>query len=140
MKYLSLLFAVVMSCQSLANAQTIVPVSTIQPGETLFASDLRVVDAAVNGALQNAQAAIGMEARTVLYAGRPIHARDIGPPAVIERNQIVSLIFSVGGMSIVTEGRALDRASVGEIVRVMNLASRTTISGRANASGVVRVN
>lgn len=140
MKRLGLLAAVSLMSVNFGQAQTIVPVSTIQPGEVLSVVDLRVAEGDVKGAIRDAESAVGLEARTVLYAGRPIRSRDLGPPAVIERNQIVSLIFSVGGMSIMTAGRALDRAASGDSIRVMNLASRTTVSGRASPSGAVRVN
>ena len=36
---------------------------------------------------------VGQEARVVLYAGRPILLDDIGPPAIVTRNQIVRVEF-----------------------------------------------
>ena len=63
----------------------------------------------------------------------------VGAPALVERNQIVELIFARNGLHIVTEGRALDRAGAGERVRVMNLSSRSTLFGTVTASGTVSV-
>ncbi|HAW49029.1 MAG TPA: flagella basal body P-ring formation protein FlgA, partial [Roseovarius sp.] len=82
---------------------------------------------------------IGQEARVALYEGRPVRPGDVGPPAVIERNQVVPLIYLRGGLEIMTEGRSLDRAGIGDHVRVMNLASRATVSGRVTASGRILV-
>ena len=82
---------------------------------------------------------VGQEARVVLYAGRAIQVDDIGPPAIVARNQVVRLYFAAGGLEISTEGRALERGAIGDWVRIMNLSSRTTIQGQVLADGSVRV-
>jgi flagellar basal body P-ring formation protein FlgA len=60
-------------------------------------------------------------------------------PALVNRNQVVPLIYAQGNLTIVAEGRSLDRAGLGEMVRAMNLASRTTVSGIVTESGAIRV-
>jgi len=40
---------------------------------------------------------------------------------------------------ILTEGRALTRGGVGEMIEVMNLTSRTKVSGQIGTDGVVYV-
>lgn len=82
---------------------------------------------------------IGQEARIVLYPGRPIRAGDIGPPALVTRNQVVRLQFAGDGLQIITEGRALERGALGDRVRIMNLTSRTTLFGQVMADGSIRV-
>ena len=82
---------------------------------------------------------IGLETRVAIYAGRPIRLADLGPPAIIDRNQPVTLVFQQGALQIRTEGRALGRAAHGETVRVMNLASRNTVLGRVGPDGHVFV-
>ena len=84
-------------------------------------------------------AAIGQETRKVIYAGKPILAGDLGPSAIVERNQIIPLAYSLGGLSILTEGRALARGGVGDVIDVMNLASRNKVTGQIGPDGVVRV-
>jgi flagella basal body P-ring formation protein FlgA len=81
----------------------------------------------------------GYEARTNLFAGRPIRPGDIGPPAIIERNQLVSLVYSSNGLLISTEGRAMERGGVGDQLRAMNLASRSTVYGTVDPSGAIHV-
>ena len=51
----------------------------------------------------------------------------------------MTLVFLKGGLRIATEGRALGRGSEGEIIRVMNLSSRTTVSGRIQSDGSIEV-
>jgi len=68
-----------------------------------------------------------------------VHVADIGPAALVDRNEIVTLSFRKGPLVIETEGRALDRASAGAKVRVMNMTSRATVIGRVVAPGRVEV-
>jgi flagella basal body P-ring formation protein FlgA len=58
----------------------------------------------------------------------------------VDRNQMVSLVFRSSGLTILTEGRALDRGGVGDVIKVMNLASRTTVTGTIAPDGSVMVN
>ncbi len=120
-------------------AETLMAARTIRSKSILSAADLVVEDSRIPGALTNPEDAIGMEARVVLYAGRPIRPEDIGPPAIIERNQIITLVYLRGTLRISAEARSLGRAGVGDRLRVMNLASRNTVTGVVNADGTVTV-
>ncbi|MFV0360851.1 flagellar basal body P-ring formation chaperone FlgA [Tropicimonas sp.] len=120
-------------------SDTLVASQTVRSKTILTEADLAVLPDEVVGALSDPRDAIGMEARVALYAGRPIRPSDVGPPALIERNQTVPLIYDRGGLSIVTEGRSLSRAGAGDLVRVMNLASKSTVTGQVDASGRVIV-
>lgn len=120
-------------------AESMVATRTVRAQTVLAAEDVAMVDADIPGALTDPNAAIGQEARVTLYAGRPIRAEDLGSAALVERNQVVSLAYQVDGLSILTEGRALARGSAGDQIKVMNLASHTTVSGTIGADGVVLV-
>lgn len=122
-----------------ATADTIVAARTIRAQEIIGPDDLLLRDIEVAGGTADSALLIGQEARVALYAGRPIRQGDIGPPAVVERNEIVTLIFRQGGLAISTEGRALGRGGVGEAIRAMNLASRSTVSGVIGPQGAVHV-
>ncbi len=122
-----------------ANAETIVAARTIPAHSLIAAEDLLLRDLVVAGGESDPLLFVGMEARVALFAGRPIRARDVSAPASIERNQIVSLIFNRGGLMIMTEGRSLARAGLGDIIRVMNLSSRTTVSAKVGPNGVAYV-
>jgi len=122
-----------------AVADTLLAARTMRARTVLTAQDVTVHEADVPGALRDPAQVIGQEARVALYAGRPIRPGDVGPPAVVERNQIVALHYRGAGISIVTEGRSMSRAGAGELVRVMNLSSRSTVSGRVLADGRVLV-
>lgn len=120
-------------------AETVFAARTIRAHQVLTGQDLVMKEVEVPGAFSGAAQVIGQEARVALYAGRPIRPGDIGPPAVVDRNQIVPLVYNASGLMISTEGRSLSRAGVGEYVRVMNLASRNTVMGIVMADGRVMV-
>jgi flagella basal body P-ring formation protein FlgA len=122
-----------------AMAESVVATRTIRAQTVLQPADLSLVEAVIPGAVIHVDEAIGLETRVTLYAGRAIRFDDLGPPAVVDRNQLVVLSYQMQGLAIVTEGRALARGGVGDVIRVMNLSSRTTISGRIGANGTVQV-
>ena len=115
-------------------ARTLRAGTLVEPGDVILTTD-----PAPLGAAQAIDEAVGYEARVTLYAGRPIRLEDIGPPALVERNERVLLRYVRGALRITAEGRALDRGAEGDWIRAINLSSRQTISGRVAADGVVEV-
>lgn len=122
-----------------AMADIVVPTRTIRAGNVIAPADLVVKPGHRDGVARRTEDVIGQEARVALYAGRPIRLDDLGPPALIDRNQPVTLVFLRGGLAISTEGRALARGAEGDLIRVMNLSSRATVTGRVTADGTVAV-
>lgn len=122
-----------------ALADSIVATRTIRAQTVIGPDDVTVVAADVPGALSDPAEALGQEARVAIYAGKPVRLSDLGRPALIERNQVVTLIYMAGGLAISTEGRALARAAEGDVIRAINLASRATVSGRVGPDGAVHV-
>ncbi|MBJ6371898.1 flagellar basal body P-ring formation chaperone FlgA [Sedimentitalea arenosa] len=134
-----LIFAACLLTAPELTADILVPVRTIRAKEIVSADDLVPKDVEIEGALSDVRDIVGQEARVALYAGRPVRPGDVGPPAIVSRNDLVTLVFLKGGLRIATEGRALGRGSEGEIIRAMNLSSRTTVSGRIQSDGSIEV-
>ena len=122
-----------------AFADTVVATRTIRAQSVIGPEDLTMVQAEVPGALSDPGLALGQEARVTIYAGRPVHAADLGARALIDRNQVIPLIYLAGGLAISTEGRAMGRGGEGDVIAVINLASKTTVSGRVGPDGAVYV-
>ncbi|MCU0906157.1 MAG: flagellar basal body P-ring formation protein FlgA [Rhodobacteraceae bacterium] len=133
------LAAALLSAAVPAMAESLVAARTIRAQAILGPGDVTVSDSVIPGALTDLSEVIGLEARTVIYPGRPIQPSDIGVPALVARNQIVPLHYVNGTLSIMVEGRALGRGAVGERIRVMNLGSRTTVTGVVMPDGSLRV-
>jgi flagellar basal body P-ring formation protein FlgA len=121
------------------SAESLVATRTIRAKSLVAAEDLALVSAELPGALSDPEQAVGLEARVAIYAGKPVRPGDLGPPTLVERNQLVTLVYLSGGLAISTEGRALARGSEGDEVRVMNLGSRSTVTGRIGPDGAVYV-
>ena len=121
------------------HAETIVASRTIRSQTILTVNDVELIDQDIPGTYISTDEVVGMETRVVLYAGRPIRIDDIGPPAIIDRNQIVTLFFTSGGLTIATEARSLARAGIGDRIRVINLTSRSTVNGWVGEDGNVYV-
>jgi flagella basal body P-ring formation protein FlgA len=122
-----------------AAADTVIAAGTIRGQSLIMPADVALAPGDTPGALSDMAAAIGMEAAVNLYAGRPIRPGDLRPPAIIERNGLVTIRYAHAGLTVITDGRALDRAAAGEALRVMNLTSRTTVTAVATAPGLVTV-
>lgn len=122
-----------------ASAESLVATRTIRAKALVAPEDLTLVGAELPGALTDPGQAIGLEARVAIYAGKPVRPGDLGPPTLVERNQLVKLIYLSGGLAISVDGRALARGSEGDDLRVMNLGSRNTVTGRIGPDGAVYV-
>lgn len=122
-----------------AGADTVLAARNIRAQTVIGPHDIALHGSNVPGAYSTVDEVLGLEARVILYAGRPIRPGDLGPPALVERNQIVQLIYNQAGLSISAEGRALDRGGVGERIRVMNMSSRSSLFGEVQPNGTIKV-
>ena len=124
-----------------AATRVVVAARPIRSREVISPGDVELAAAsdAASDALGDPAEAIGMEARVTLYPGRPVRRGDLARPALVERNQIVTLTFRRGALAIVAEGRALDRGGRGDRIRALNMDSRVRVTGRVTGPGSLEV-
>ncbi len=120
-------------------AEGVVAARTIRAHGILTEADLRLAADAASGAAEDLHLVLGREARVAIFAGQPVRLSDLSDPALVERNQIVAVVFRRGGLEIRAEARALGRAAAGEPLRAMNTTSRTIIAGRVAPDGSLSV-
>lgn len=120
-------------------ADTVVTNRAIRAGDTITADAITVSPATMAGAISDPKAVIGMQAAKSLFPGRAIFEADLQQPNLIEKNQVVTVVYSRGGLNIYTEGRTLDGGVLGDLIRVMNLESRKTIVGKIQSDGSIAV-
>ncbi len=89
--------------------------------------------------LMDPQALIGMAARRPLRADTPLRAFDIEAPVLIERGEIVNLIFRSGPLTLSARARALENGAEGQLIRFVNLQSNRTVEAVADGPGRARV-
>jgi flagella basal body P-ring formation protein FlgA len=83
--------------------------------------------------------AVGMQARRQLRAGQALRVADLARPDLVQRDQNVTLIYEVPGIYITMRGKALDNGTEGDVVNVMNLQSKRTVSGTVSGRGQVSI-
>ncbi|MBO9395417.1 flagellar basal body P-ring formation protein FlgA [Shimia sp. R9_1] len=134
-----ILAALLLVCAAPVSAEIVVATQTIRANTIVTADAVGLKQGDVAGVHSDLEAVIGLEARKAIYPGRPVRLGDVGAPALVERNQIVTLRYNSGGLEILTEGRSLARAGAGEALRVMNIGSRSTVTGTVMPDGSVHV-
>ena len=122
-----------------ALADSVVATRAIQPKDKITDQDVTLVAMDIPGAMTDPALVIGQEARVAIFAGRAVQPDDLARATLVERNALVSMQFSLGGLEITTEGRALDRGAEGDVIDIMNLSSRTRLRGRVAADGTIIV-
>ena len=83
--------------------------------------------------------AIGMQARRQLRAGQAIKTADLVKPDLVQRDQNVTLIYEAPGIYLTMRGKALENGTEGDVVNVMNLQSKRTLSGTVTGRGQVSI-
>ncbi len=122
-----------------AAAQSVIALNTIPAGTVIAADDLLVVPDDLPGAVASVAEAAGLTAAGAIYAGQAVRPSDLAQPALVERNALVTLVYARGPLRIAAQGRALDTAAAGGLVRVMNLASRNVVTGTVTAPATVTI-
>ena len=112
-------------------------------GEVIGPRDVRMqrlrADRVRAGTAELPDQVVGLQLHRPLAAEAPVFTADLGPPAIVERNALVTLVLEAPGLSLSAQGRALEAAPRGGLVPVMNLASRAVVEGEVVGPGRVRV-
>lgn len=113
----------------------------LKRGDVLRAGDLevRAERASRTQTLTEPGRAIGFRLVRNLPAGSQVSAYDVEEVPGVERGQSVQLVAQVGSIVATTTGRALERARVGEGVRVENVGSGKVVQGVLREAGVVEI-
>ncbi|MGH6725135.1 MAG: flagellar basal body P-ring formation chaperone FlgA [Pseudolabrys sp.] len=72
---------------------------------------------------------IGLAARNTLPAGRPLRLADLMKPELVQRNETVSLIYRVPGITLTVRGKATEGGAEGDVISVLNEQSKRTVQG-----------
>jgi flagella basal body P-ring formation protein FlgA len=120
----------------LAAAENLPAGRTLQPGDWV----VRTTETASlpAGVIVKPEEANGKILRFSLQAGQPLRAEQLAAPVVIQQGQTVRLVFRGKGFSASNEGKALNRASVGQVAQART-ASGSVVTGIAQADGTILV-
>jgi len=122
-----------------ALSDTLVATQTLRPFVVIERHHISKSSGEFAGAIIDIEELIGYETLQIIYAGRPFLRDQIGKPSVIKKNDTVEIFLHKNSLSIVTQGRSLERAALGEKVRVTSNSSRKVLVGTVIAAGSVRI-
>jgi flagellar basal body P-ring formation protein FlgA len=94
---------------------------------------------ATTDAIDTADQVIGLATRQAFAAGRVVRAADFVKPDLVKRDEPVTLVFEVPGITLTSRGKALESGTEGDLVNVVNVQSKRTIQGHVSGPGRVTV-
>jgi len=83
--------------------------------------------------------AVGMQMRRPIRAGSALRLADLAKPDLVQRDQAVTVIFQTAGLYLTTRGKALDNGTEGDVVSVLNIQSKRTVTGIVTGRGQVTI-
>jgi flagella basal body P-ring formation protein FlgA len=122
--------------------ETAVLARDVERNEVIKASDVvveRRPRAEVGADPATRDRAVGMQARKALRAGQALRAADLARPDLVTRDQNVTLVYEATGLYLTIRGKALEGGTEGDVVSVLNLQSKRTVSGVVSGRGLVSV-
>src|SRR6266403_932182 len=114
----------------------------VERNEVIKSSDVvveRRPKAEVGGDVATRDRAVGMQARKQLRLGQALRVADLAKPDLVQRDQSVTLIYEAVGLYLTIRGKALEGGTEGDVVNVLNLQSKRTVSGVVVGRGQVSI-
>jgi flagellar basal body P-ring formation protein FlgA len=113
----------------------------IERGELLKGSDLVVQrrPKSEGPAITDIRAAVGLAARHQLRPGQPLHEADLMKPAIVQRNDTVTIVYEAPGFTLTLRGQAQDAGAIGDTISVLNVESKRVVQGVVSGPGRVTV-
>jgi flagella basal body P-ring formation protein FlgA len=93
-----------------------------------------------HGVITDRAEAIGLAARNTLQPGQPLRAAQLMKPELIKRNEQVSLIYEVPGITLTVRGKAKEGGALGDVIAVLNEQSKRVLQGIVIGPGQVSIN
>lgn len=82
---------------------------------------------------------VGMALNRQSREGMLLRPSDVSPPVAVAKNDLVTIVYRRGPMTLTVKGQAVTSASRGSSLQVLNLMSKRVISATAIAPGTVEV-
>ena len=113
----------------------------IERGEVLQVSDVTILrrPKTEGTAIADVNAVAGLAARHQLRPGQPLHSADLMKPEVVQRNDTVTIVYEVPGVTLTLRGKAQDSGALGDTISVLNIDSKRVVQGTISGPGRVNV-
>jgi flagellar basal body P-ring formation protein FlgA len=114
----------------------------VERNEVIKASDLAIErrpKAEIASDTVTYDAAVGMQTRRTLRGGQILRTADLSKPDLVTRDQGVTLIYQAAGIYLTSRGKALETGTEGDVINVLNLQSKRTVTATVVGRGQVMV-
>lgn len=112
-------------------------------GEIIHKDDIDWVslrsDRVNRNTLTDANRLIGQEVRRGTNAGQAVRSSDLRAPLIVSKGSLVTMTLQTPKMQLTSKGRAMDDASMGDVVRIMNIQSKTVVEATVVGANTVQV-
>jgi len=129
--------------RAIATTPAVVATRRLAVGEVVKPEDAKLVQLRAErvrpGSAQRLEDVVGMQLRRPISTDLPFMGADLMVPHIVAKNETVTMIVEGPGLSLTTQGRALEAAPRGGRLSVMNLSSRKVVEAEAIGPGRVRV-
>jgi len=144
MRFIIFCIAMFMASDVIGQDHVLVPTRTIYPGETIAASDLRMVPVAAGrerrrGVLRKLENGVGLVATATLLPRRYIVTRTLTVPHAVKAGEVVRVTFRRAGLTIETKGQALQSGALGKTISVRSRSNAKVYQGVVTAPGMVEL-
>ena len=105
---------------------------SLQVGETVGPNDIIMVPRATRSATDifvDPEHVIGRRMRSTLGAEQILHLRHLEPDWLVQSGTPIALQVSVGAISVIAPGEALENGRLGDVVELRNLSSGELVKG-----------
>ena len=117
--------------QVLAYARDLNAGEIVQPDDVMWSrTALPMGDAP-----RDAQTVIGMAAKRPLREGMAVAQHDVTAPQIIKKDDIISLVYSNEGVTLMLQGKAMENAVTGQVFNALNPESKKIIQAVALSPG-----
>lgn len=127
--------------RALATTEVVTIARSLERGAILKESDVLVerrprAEVGRDALIDRSQA-VGLALRSPMQAGRILRPAELVKPDTIHRNEIVTLIYEVPGVTLTVRGKALEGGAEGDTISVVNEQSKRTLQGTIVGPGRV---
>ena len=132
-----------LSGRAAATVEIATLVRPLDRGETIKAADVtlerRPRGTIARDIVTDSEQVIGLAARNPMQPGRPLRLSDLTRPAVVLRNETVTLTYQVPGITLTVRGKAAESGAEGDVISVLNEQSKRTLQGVVSGPGRVTI-
>jgi flagella basal body P-ring formation protein FlgA len=126
-----------------ATAEVVTLLRPVERGEVIGSADV-VVERRPRAdvgrdLIKDIDHAVGLAARSAMQPGKLLRIADLTKPEVVQRNESVTLVYKVPGITLTVRGKATEGGAQGDVISVLNEQSKRTVQGVVAGPGRVVV-